>query len=323
MQKISKKAWIEIGITSGIFVALMIVAAFADLAINKALYFPNSLFGQYFANLGELPTYLTAPVVGTILFHQSYVKGSKTELWCKILSAIVVFVGFLLAIKMWFWGNFVSEEILYSWVYCIVFSGLLTTVFILGTAKVDKELMTKLFYFAIFMIIVTAVTTVVIQILKIIWARQRFRTMTPENPLNTATLLAYGSNFEGFTPWYLPQTIFRLDIRTEEYMEALKTLDHDAFKSFPSGHTGAAAASFGLIILPDMFEKLNTKKMRWVFWAVPIAYTSIVGISRIFMGAHYLSDITVAGFVGFGIATLTRYIFMSKGLHTKTVTFNK
>ncbi len=319
MQKLTKKAWIEIGITSGIFVALMIVAAFADLAINIALYNPTSLYGQFFDNLGELPTYLTAPVVGTILFHQTYTKGSKTKILCKILSVIIVFAGFLLAIKMWFWGNFVSDEILYSWVYCSYFAALLTICCILGTSKVDKELMSKLLIFAIFLLIVMALTTVIIQVLKYVWARQRFRTMTSENPLNEATLLAYGSNFEGFTPWYLPQTIFRLDLRTDEYMEALKTLDDDAFKSFPSGHTGAAAASFGLILLPDMFEKLNTKKLRWVFWAVPIAYTTLVGVSRIVMGAHYLSDIVVGGFIGFGIATLARYIIMSKGWHTKEI----
>ena len=45
-KKISKKAWIEIAIAAGIFVAIAIVTAFYDLQINKALDNTKSLFGQ-------------------------------------------------------------------------------------------------------------------------------------------------------------------------------------------------------------------------------------------------------------------------------------
>ncbi len=317
MQKLSKKTWIEIGIVSGIFVALMTIAAFADLAINKALYYPDSLFGQFFDRLGELPTYLAAPIAGAILYNQDYEKGSKTKIIYRSLGATIAFAGFLFAIKHWFWDNFISDEVAYEWVFSIFFSLLLTFSIIAGMSGINKDVMNKLLIFAVVLIILMAVTTILIQILKYVWARQRFRTMTTENEAFTELLAVYGSNFEGFTPWYLPQSIFQLDLHTDEYMEAFKLIDDGAFKSFPSGHTAAASALFSMILLPDIFETLNTKKYKWIFWTVPAVYTVCVGFSRILMGAHYLSDVVAGGFIGFGIATLTRYIIVSKGLHKK------
>ena len=120
------------------------------------------------------------------------------------------------------------------------------------------------------------------------------------------------ANYEGFTNWWQINVFSKPEIRTDAYVEAFKDNDSGAFKSFPSGHTVAAATSFGLIILPDMFTKLNNKKIKWLFWVIPIVYTILVAISRIVAAAHYLSDVTFGGFIGFGVAALTRWIFVSK-----------
>ena len=96
---------------------------------------------------------------------------------------------------------------------------------------------------------------------------------------------------------------------------------NDAFKSFPSGHTVAAAASFGGIIIPEMYE--NMKKWKPLFWAIPIAYTVLVAISRIVAGAHYLSDVLFGGFAGYTVATMTRWVFMAKDIHNKTFILEK
>ena len=127
MNKISKKSWIEIGVCAAIFVAIAIVTAFFDLQINKALDNTNSLFGQYFANLGELPTYLAAPIIGAILFYQSFGKSSKQKLFFnKICGASLTFIGYAAALYMWFWDNFVAEELMYDIVYVIVFAAFMS-----------------------------------------------------------------------------------------------------------------------------------------------------------------------------------------------------
>lgn len=311
MQRINKKAWIEIGICAAAFAALALVAAFFDLAINKALYNPNSLYGQYFAKLGELPSYLAAPAAGVIFFYQDFGKSkTATTIW-KLVSTALIFVGWMYAIGHWFWENFIMQDLMYAGVYKVVFSAALTLCLLLGCAKVDKKVMRKLLVLALFIAVVAAVSNIIVQIMKIIWARQRFRTMvdTPTNAGLIAAFVKDGELYQGFSPWYKPTLIFKMPIRTDEYMSAYKAVDSDTFKSFPSGHTVAAAASFFVIILPDMYRKLSNYK--WMFWALPAIYTAAVAISRIVMGAHYLSDVLFGGFIGFGVAALARWIFVS------------
>lgn len=309
MKKLTKTSWIELGISVGIFVALAIISAFLDLQINKALYSPNNFYGQYFANFGELPTYLVAPVAGTILFYQNFGKNNKINIFLKVLFAIVIFAGYFVLIT-WLWGRFADDSILYPYLYQVAFSLLLTSLTIFSCMFVPKEKMRKLLWFAIFLIIVTALSNIFVQIMKMLWERQRFRTMTPGNELAPLAVSVICPDYAGFTPWYQINIFSPPEIRTEIYKEIFLATDEDAFKSFPSGHTVAAAASFGLIIVPDIFEKL--KKQRWIFWCVPILYTTLVGISRIVVAAHYLSDILFGGFIGYGTACLTRWILISK-----------
>lgn len=309
MKKITKTAWIETGIALGIFIAIAIVSAFLDLQINKALYAPNNFFGQYFAKLGELPTYLAAPVAGTILFYQNFGKTKSSKMLWKILSAIIVFAGFFVAI-MWLWGRFANEEIQYSYLYKIAFTSILTGLTLFSCMFVPQEKIKKLLWFAIFLILLMAISNIIVQIMKILWERQRFRTMTPGNDSAPLAVAAICPEYAGFTPWYRLNLINPPEIRTATYKAIFLAADDDAFKSFPSGHTVAASALFGLIILPDIFEKL--KKIRWIFWVVPFTYITLVGISRIVIAAHYLSDVLFGGYVGFASAALTRWILISK-----------
>ena len=313
MKKITKNGWIELGVSLAIFAVLATIAGLFDLKINIALYNPNSLFGLYFANLGELPTYIAAPVAGTILFYQNFGRNKKELILWKVLFGIVVFVGYFAAIWMWFWDNFVDESIKYAIVYQLVFSAFLTALTLFSCAYVPEEKMKKLFWFAVFLAVIAAMSNLIVQIMKSLWARQRFRTMTEGHPKAPEDLGALGcANYEGFTNWWQINVFSKPEIRTDAYVEAFKHNDSGAFKSFPSGHTVAAATSFGLIILPDMFSRLNNKKIKWVFWVAPIVYTTLVAISRIVVAAHYLSDVTFGGFIGFGVAALTRWIFVSK-----------
>ena len=93
--------------------------------------------------------------------------------------------------------------------------------------------------------------------------------------------------YEGieFQPWYLP-------FHGHKELTEMYQLSSDAFKSFPSGHciqTGAAVISFyGLAAL---YPALRSK---WgVVTVVFIALVLCVPISRLVLGAHYLSDVAV------------------------------
>ena len=85
-------------------------------------------------------------------------------------------------------------------------------------------------------------------------------------------------------------------------MEALG-LTKDIFKSFPSGHTTAGSVIMGLCFLPLAFRAENQKKYCIIFSVVSILYIIVLAISRMVMGAHFLTDVTC----GFGI-TFTSYV---------------
>lgn len=314
LKKISKKSWIEIGIAFGVFVVIAIVAAFYDLEINKALDNMNSLYGQFFANLGELPTYLAAPILGGTLFYQNFGKSSKQKLIInKIGGAVITYIGYLAAIYMWFWDNFANPEVMYSIVYVLFFAAIMSVLTVLAFSAVPKEKRLKVFKFAVFLAFVAACSNVIVQIMKFLWARQRYRTMTPGNPQYGEGLHEKypGYDYDGYTPWYILNGIKKPEIRTEEYMALFKAKHISSpFQSFPSGHTVAASASFSLIIVPELFPEL--KKRKWIFWTVPMVYTAVVGISRIVNTAHYLSDTLFGYYVGFSVAALTRWIVINK-----------
>lgn len=69
----------------------------------------------------------------------------------------------------------------------------------------------------------------------------------------------------------------------------------DSFFSFPSGHTTAAFAIFGILY---MFSEKRFNKI--IFIILPI----LVAISRIYLGRHFFSDTLTGGTIGYFTATI-------------------
>jgi undecaprenyl-diphosphatase len=68
---------------------------------------------------------------------------------------------------------------------------------------------------------------------------------------------------------------------------------------FPSGHT-ATAAAIATVIHPYL-----NKKWRPLLWLMVV----LVGIGRIFVGAHFLSDVIGGALLGISIGSLTNFIW--------------
>ena len=64
------------------------------------------------------------------------------------------------------------------------------------------------------------------------------------------------------------------------------------------------------MFVPFYIEKTNEKKYKWIFIALPIFITGLVGVSRMVMGAHYMSDVLFGGTAGF-ISALVGYVIVS------------
>ena len=147
-----------------------------------------------------------------------------------------------------------------------------------GMFKADPKALCRAAVTALVMI---ALVFLEVEILKNIWGRRRFYSMT--DPAAE------------FTRWLFPQG----------------KPASDSFKSFPSGHTANGSAALLLLLLPSVFPKAKWNKT--VLAVCVFGWSACVAVSRMLEGAHFASDVTV----GFLLAFLTffavsRIVFFRK-----------
>lgn len=65
--------------------------------------------------------------------------------------------------------------------------------------------------------------------------------------------------------------------------------------SFPSGHSMASIAFYGYLIYL-IHQKISNKYLKWLLIIILSILILLIGISRIYLGAHYVSDV-ISGFL--------------------------
>ena len=338
-----------------IFVGLLLVATFCDLNVSRILtknalkegeYFSNDFFGVLLECVGCVPIYLMIAFALCVLFWTGIRIVKEKNKALGIILSVVCAIGVVAA--CWYTvkdvfkylmehvaadiiaatqgagavapsigtSNAVStlkaiDEFRHSFtVYAVeaVLGALIAIPSILVTKLFTKETLVKLLRFLVAAGIGILVANVLIMIIKDPVGRMRYRAIN-------STL---GADFidskqaQGFTPWYV------LNKQPDEGV--LKAFEEwygvdDAFKSFPSGHTCSAGTVYALIMIPDLFELKNKKGAKIACWVVPIVYTALVAISRIVVGAHYMSDVLMGGTLAFVCLAITWEIFIRKGEH--------
>ena len=71
------------------------------------------------------------------------------------------------------------------------------------------------------------------------------------------------------------------------------------YHSFPSGHVGASAAFFGVLLIA-----------RWRIGLACLSIPILIGFSRMYIGAHYLSDVVCAAVLGTSCALVVAYLLL-------------
>jgi len=244
--------WILSGILSGLF----------DLSISKSLNNPQIVFVQYIEKYGEMPGLLMA-------LWAFLLMNAALEVKNIVLRGLVYLANFFLAFLLVEYGlllilyhsmeaknfDFLKDIGPIFWVGPVFF--LLVTMFVCKRYLHDFALRHKTFAKIIIWLGLTGF--VVVQVLKNIWGRVRFRELT--------------SDYSNFSPWYIPQQA--------------------GGESFPSGHT-----QFAWILLPLFLHCLDKNSWaRFFLLLLSIVWGLTVGMSRIIIGAHYASDVLFsAGF---------------------------
>lgn len=252
----------QIRIVSIILVGMLLLGTFFDLQINKVIYQPESLFSYVLEIIAPL-LFASLLIIGAsfMLFTLSF-KNNPLK---YILQTVIYLLTIALSLLLCF-GYLNVVGLLYG-VANIIIS-------YLYVIKLPKELKAPFHQVGI-MILFSAYTAMfIVEGIKPLWGRVRFRSMQ--------------DNFDLFTHWYqINGNTFRSFVPVTEEI-----------KSFPSGHSEWIASVMCLSFVALVNPKWKDKET--LIFTSSVVLSFMVMFSRMLKGAHFLSDVTV----GFSISLI-------------------
>jgi undecaprenyl-diphosphatase len=69
--------------------------------------------------------------------------------------------------------------------------------------------------------------------------------------------------------------------------------------SFPSGHAMMSLILYGLLAY-ILLLRVRDRKLQWVILVTTIALIALIGFTRMYLGAHFFSDV-IAGYAAGGV----------------------
>lgn len=156
---------------------------------------------------------------------------------------------------------------------CILIPASLALIITKLTEIIPEKTLAELFVPALVTFFAALAVLVTVQLMKMVWGRIRFR--------------EFGGDISLFVPWY------RINF-------------FSGHNSFPSGHTANMAIIFAF---PLWLSAIGKSRRTVIFSYIVIGIcTAAMAVSRIFIGAHFLSDITVGFYISFAATQAVRLI---------------
>lgn len=251
---------------------LLALGSFVDYPLSAALYDASNPFALFFAAYGALPAPLGCVAAGTLLVCgrslDRKMAGTLQGTGGLLLAAVgTLLVCFLPALYLP-----VSPALLAA-AGLVLSAGTILIVRRLARGA-DRAVILRV---ALAILLVILCELAVVNLIKICWGRPRMRLVVSHPD-------AY------FFPWW------RRGIALKEPLLAAGVAA-DEFKSFPSAHTANAATMLLLGLVPYLKPRL--RRYRKALVAFGFGWTAVVALSRILLGAHYLTDTAVGFLIGF------------------------
>lgn len=254
-------------------ITLFVIFAFFDLDISTSIVNENSRIAIFMENFGMIISPLITMLSGVVCseYYKKYDFISNRNTKILLSQTCILFSLIICAIIL----SYYSYNPLIT-VILVLFIPTIQT-YARNCAMAKLKYLFKVAFMAIFYVI-TFLS--IVQILKIMWGRVRFRDL---------------NDVVEYSRWYVIQGI-------------------NGHKSFPSGHT-ANAMSILLITLinPILYDK-SLRIFNWVFacgWILLMSYC------RVIIGAHYCSDVLFSIVLGviwfhFSKAFVTKSLVISR-----------
>lgn len=279
-----KKNCIIIGLLLFVF---MIIGSFYDYQISTVLLNEKSKFGILLASYGQVPAMLCFSIGGTLLMKitslQNKVKYAISYTFGVLLNAFAI-MGITMDPMLYMDGMPMALSLIIAASLVLI----VDVIFLKLTRDTNRDQLKK---FIILILGVMLIEIILINIIKVPWARPRMRMIATNGEASFQPWWIIGSNIK--------ENLMALGVAAEE------------FKSFPSGHTGNAACAILLGTLPLISSKLKGKEDMLFF--IGVAFTFIVAFSRVIMGAHFLTDVTVGMSLTFIIEVILIFILWKRG----------
>ena len=273
-------------IVFAIGLALLLIFTFTDLQISMAIA-RKPAWARVFEVVGEIPfTTLTAAACALLFRFRTRKNPALGVLAAAgsgvLFAAIAAMGGFMTY-------NYLRENLAHVSPVWAVAIGLAIAALGIGIARAVPEenralalkyAATALLYFLLVILIMNSIKTV--------WGRMRFREMT--DPIHE------------FTRWYqiVPRGGF-----------------NNIYASFPSGHSMNSAGVILLMLLPPMIPALRGREK--LLHVLVYVWCAVVGVSRVFMGAHFSSDVTVGVLLSLAIFEVLRSVLYREEAYERTL----
>lgn len=299
-----------------LFGGLLLTATFTDLQVSRILtkyalpagqYYADDFFGVVFECVGTSPELLLGGVCAAMI-----AVWATRLMQHGALRILLIFAGGAGSVGLYAWEFYDmfhyicrhvpgDQSVPAFLVGVSAFLALLcATLSLFAVNGFSDETLRKLPRFACVTVGSILFALLLVNVLKNPMGRMRYRAM---NVID---------DFSGYTPWYVANGQPDKTWMRETFGTA------DAFKSFPSGHTRAAAGTFYLISLADMIG-VQSKRRRALLWCFAILFTGLVAVSRIMVGAHFFSDVLVGGTIGFSVCMASREFFLVDRKHLRAL----
>lgn len=262
-------------IVYGICALLILIGTFFDFNISSFIANEESLYGRFFLLFGQFPVMLCGFAASAML-ARTLPEEKNEKLIFQILSAGGI-IGGLLGIKEIVENAEGIRMILYIVIELLIACGLFFFVY----KTVDTRNPARLRRTALFILFTVLITTAAVVFIKIPWGRPRYRAVIATRNLE-------------YQPWYV------IGKSARDAFEGV--LDHDEFKSFPSGHTASAAYILTLITLKNVIPFLRGKEN--ILMVIGFAWIILTAAARIISGAHFLTDVTFGFMITFTIMVI-------------------
>ncbi len=266
-------------IALSIIAIFILIGTFFDQQITSTLSGNLTIFARFFEIFGELP--FTVSFSMTLLYF-AVLNFKNDSIVFKGIGGLVYALGLLLSYMVFMGiarylnpedgnshGTVTTTMQIVSVVLGLIYAVVIT---VLLSKKDRSELLEhkKIALFALTMLLIVIFGT---QLIKIIWGRPR--------------LWVIEDGLAEFRPWYLPKPF----------------AESNGYMSFISGHTSNASLMILITVLPISFIQEHRKQ----FFIFGIAWGLLTGLSRLFAGQHFLTDVAFAVlFVGIVYNILSR-----------------